>query len=144
VDANAPNLEIIQYFGRDMIFDTNGRYSFIIFKTDAKIKIRELPQYNYPTKATPISTAAKYFQIPSKLILDAVEIQPNVPADRIAKKFKPALDAGFTFVPLGAFTSQSIIRKTDKTVNGRIVLKDTNNSTEDFDYFTIANPRGFK
>jgi len=144
VDTQIPNVEVIQYFGRDMIFDTNGRYSFVLFKVDGTVNVKTLPQYNLPTKATPAATATKTIQIPIKFVLDAVEIQPNTADERIAKKFTPALDAGFTFVPLGGYKSQSVIRKTDKTLNGRIILKDTNNSTEDFDYLNIANPRGFK
>jgi Protein of unknown function (DUF4876) len=143
-NASVPNLEVLSYFGTDMIFDNPGRYSYVLLKVDGTQKPKDWPQYNYPTKATPSSTAAKYYQIPNKWILDAVEVQPNEAADRVPKKFGASLDAGFTFVPLGSYTSQSVIRKTEKTVNGRVILKDTNNSTEDFDYFNIANPRGFK
>lgn len=144
VDTPVPNLEVISYFGTDMIFDNPGRYSYVLFKPDAKTKVKELPQYNYATKTVPGTTATKYYQIPNKFILDAVEIQSNLPDDRNPKKLGPSFDAGFTFVPAGSYTSQSVIRKKEKTVNGRIVLKDTNNSTEDFDFFNIATPRGFK
>lgn len=144
VDTPAPNLEVISYFGTDMIFDNLGRYSYVLFKNSGTTRVKDFPQYPYPTVSTPSSTATKYYQIPSKLILDAVEVQSNLPDDRNPKKLNASLDAGFTFVPAGAYTSQSIVRKTDRTVNGRIILKDTNNSTEDFDYFNIATPRGFK
>ncbi len=144
VDTPVPNLEVLSYFGTDMIFDNPGRYSYVLLKSDGKIKVKDLPQYNYPTLTPPSSTATKYYQIPNTLILDAVEIQSNLPTSRNPKKLGPAFDAGFTFVPAGDYTSQSVIRKTEKTVNGRIILKDTNNSTEDFDFFNVANPRGFK
>jgi len=143
-NSGAPNLEVLSYFGTDMIFDAPGRYGYVLVKVDGTQKPKDWPQYNYPTKAVPSSSAGKYYQIPSKYIIDAVEVQPNEATDRIPKKFGATLDAGFTFVPLGSYTSQSVIRKTEKTVNGRIILKDTNNSTEDFDYFNVANPRGFK
>lgn len=143
VDTQVPNVEVVQYFGRDMIFDTNGKYAYVLFRPDAGVNAKQLPQYNLPTKAAPTASSAKYIQIPASFILDAVEIQPNVADDRVPKKLNPSLDAGYVFAPLGAYNSQSVIRKTDKTVDGRIVLKDTNNSTEDFD-FMIANPRGFK
>lgn len=139
-----PNLEVLAYFGSDMIFDNPGRYSYALIKVDGTQKPKEWPSYAYPSVAAPSSSVKKYVQIPVKYVLDAVEVQPNEAADRIPKKYGAALDAGFTFVPLGSYTSQSIIRKTEKTVNGRVVLKDTNNSTEDFDYFNVANPRGFK
>ncbi|MDQ1139849.1 DUF4876 domain-containing protein [Pedobacter agri] len=143
-NPSVPNLEVLQYFGTDMIFDNPGRYSYALIKVDGTQKPKDWPQYNLPTKATPSSTSTKYYQIPNKWVIDAVEVQPNEVADRIPKKYDASLDAGFTFVPLGSYTSQSIIRKTEKSVNGRVILKDTNNSTEDFDYFNLANPRGFK
>ena len=144
VDTPVPNLEVLSYFGTDMIFDNPGRYSYVLFKGDGKTKIKDLPMYNYATKTAPGTTATKYYQIPNKFILDAVEIQSNLPEDRNPKKLNPSFDAGFTYVPAGSYTSQSVIRKTERTVNGRIVLKDTNNSTEDFDFFNVATPRGFK
>lgn len=139
-----PNLEVIAYFGNDMIFDTNGRYSYALIKVDGTQNPKEWPMYNYPTVAAPSTSARKYTQIPAKWVIDAVEVQPNEAASRIPKKYGAALDAGFTYVPLGDYTSQSIIRKTANTVDGRVILKDTNNSTEDFDYFTVATPKGFK
>lgn len=139
-----PNLEVLSYFGTDMIFDNLGRYSYALIKVDGTQEPKNWPYYNYPTKTTLPAGAGKYCQIPVKYVLDAVEIQPIEADNRIPKKYNADLDAGFTYVPLGAYTSQSVIRKTDKIVNGRVVLKDTNNSTEDFTYFDVATPRGFK
>jgi len=143
-NPNVPNLEVLSYFGTDMIFDNPGRYSYALIKVDGSQKPKDWPQYNYPTKSAPSSSAAKYYQIPLKYVIDAVEVQPLEASDRIPKKYGAALDAGFTYVPKGSYTSQSIVRKTDKTVNGRVILKDTNNSTEDFTFFDVATPRGFK
>ncbi|RZL56284.1 MAG: DUF4876 domain-containing protein, partial [Pedobacter sp.] len=138
-----PNLDVFTYFGTDMIFDVSGRYSYALLKITDGVDPKNFPQYAYPT-LTVSSTASKYVQIPAKYILDAVEVQPNEASDRVPKKYNAKIDAGFAFVPAGQYTSQSIIRKTDKTVNGRVILKDTNNSTEDFTYFDVATPRGFK
>ncbi|MNL40789.1 hypothetical protein D3C87_1631620 [compost metagenome] len=74
--------------------------------------------------------------------MDALEIQPNTAGARLPKKLGPSQDAGFSFVPLGAYSSQAVIRKTEGNNNGVIKLKDTNNSTEDF-VFIKANPFGF-
>lgn len=143
-NVNVPNVEVLQYFGSDWILDNNGRDGYVIFKVDGSTVVKDWPMYNFPTTSAPSSTAVKYYQIPLKYVIDAVEIQPNTAEDRIPKKFGAQYDAGFTTVPKGSYSSQSVIRKTQKTVNGRIVLKDTNNSTEDFDYFDVATPRGFK
>lgn len=143
-NLDVPNVQIITYYGKDMILDNLGRDSYIIFKVDGSQKVKEWPQYNEPLKTTPPSTAAKYTQVPVKYIIDGIDVQPNTADDRIPKKLGAVIDAGFTFAPLGKYTSQSIIRKTDKTINGRRILKDTNNSKEDFDVFDLAQPRGFK
>jgi hypothetical protein len=143
-NLSVPNLEVLQYFGNDWILDNNGRDGYVIFKVDGSQTVKNWPMYNFPTTSTPSATAVKYYQVPLKYVIDAVEIQPNTAEDRIPKKFGAQYDAGFAFVPKGAYSSQSAIRKTQKTVNGRVVLKDTNNSTEDFDYFDVATPRGFK
>ena len=42
-----------------------------------------------------------------------------------------------------AFNSQSVIRKTKSTINGRVIVEDTNNSSADFVKLAMANPRGF-
>jgi len=139
-----PNVEVLAYFGTDLILDAPGRTGYAIFKGDGINQIKNLPQYSFPTVAAPSSGADKYYQIPNKLIIDAVEIQPSTASARVPKKLVASLDAGYTFVPNSSYSSQSVIRKTLKTENGRIILKDTNNSSEDFDYFTLANPRGFK
>lgn len=141
-NPNVPNLEVLSYFGTDMIFDTNGRYGYAVIKADGTQSPKDWPRYNYPTKNAPSSSATKYYQIPVKYVLDAVEVRPI--DGSVAKKYGAALDAGSTNVPMGDYTSQSIIRKTESIVNGRIILKDTNNSTEDFTYFSVANPWGFK
>ncbi|RZK48251.1 MAG: DUF4876 domain-containing protein [Pedobacter sp.] len=143
-NPNVPNLNVLSFFGNDMLFDNPGRYSYALIKMEDGVDPNTLGQYPYPTKATPSSSATKYFQIPNKYVIDAVEVQPLEADDRIPKKYNTTLDAGFTYVPKGSYTSQSIIRKTEKTVNGRIILKDTNNSTEDFTFLDIASPRGFK
>lgn len=143
-NPQVPNIEIIAYSGNDMILDANGKDSYVIFKADGTQKVKEWPQYFEPLKAAPLPTAKKYVQIPIKYLIDGVEIQPNIADSRFPKKLNASIDAGFTFVPKGNYSSQSVIRKTEKTLNGRIVLKDTNNSTEDFIYLEKANPRGFQ
>lgn len=143
-NVNVPNLVVLQYFGSDWILDNNGRDGYVIFKAGGSTIVKDWPMYNFPTTSAPSSNATKYYQIPLKYVIDAVEIQPNTAEDRIPKKFGAQYDAGFTAVPKGAYSSQSVIRKTQKTLNGRIILKDTNNSTEDFDYFDVATPGGFK
>lgn len=143
-NPNVPNMHVVQYYGKDYVIDNPGRDGYAIFKMPGAQKAGDLPQYPAPTINPPASSATKYYQVPVAYIQDAVEVQPSVTNDRVPKKLNAQLDAGFTFTPLGSYSSQSVIRKTATTVNGRVVLKDTNNSTEDFDYLPVAQPRGFK
>lgn len=143
-NPSVPNMEVIQMDGRDLVIDNLGRDSYIIFKVDASQKVTEWPRYNLPKIAALGSTDKKYMQVPVKYVIDGVEVMQAAASARAPKKLGALIDAGFTFVPGGSYSSQSVIRKTAGIVNGVRKLKDTNNSTEDFDYFSIANPRGFK
>lgn len=140
-NPKVPNLEVLTYFGTDYILDNPGRNGFFIFKTTDKVEA--YPQYPAPNTTTISSTTKYYYQIPNKYVIDAVETQPGV-SEQVPKKFAANFDAGFAFVPKGSYSSQSIIRKTSKVIGTRRVLQDTNNSSNDFDYFDLANPRGFK
>ena len=141
-NPNVPNLDVLETSGRDMIFDNPGRDAFGIFKGKTREEVKALGRYAEPTIASPSASAKRYVQIPTAWLMDAVEIQPNVPTSRLPKKLWTAQDAGFTFAQDGSYSSQSVIRKTAYTSNGRKVLKDTNNSSEDF-VSIKANPGGF-
>jgi hypothetical protein len=140
-NPKVPNLEVLNYFGTDYIMDNPGRNGFFIFKTTESVK--DYNRYATPNTTTITSSTRVHIQVPIKHVIDAVETQPS-PAEQVPKKFGASLDAGFAFVPKGAYTSQSIIRKTAKTIGTRRILQDTNNSSNDFDFFDKANPKGFK
>jgi hypothetical protein len=137
----AVNLIPLLIFGTDFIIDNPGRDGYAIFKTTADVE-NAYPRYFAPNVQTP-GNQARYFQVPRSVIIDAVETQPSEESSRVPKKLRASLDAGFTFVPAGSYSSQSVVRKTLKTVAGRKVLVDTNNSSTDFTFFNIANPKGF-
>lgn len=141
-NADVPNMDVISYTGNDWILDNLGRDSYVIFKKSNRAEVTALKSYNEPLLATPSSTAKKYIQLPNDWVMDGVEAQPTLASDRIPKKLAASLDAGYTFVTAGSYSSQAVVRKTDKTVNGVRRLKDTNNSTEDF-VVIKANPWGF-
>jgi hypothetical protein len=132
------NLSVLDRGGsRDLILDATGRDAYVIFKTNENIT--SWMRYPAPDQATITTTTDLYYQIPSKYIFDGVEIQPPLAANEIPKKLEPTIDAGFKFVSKGQYSSQSLIRKTAKTVNGRRILQDTNNSTNDFDELDIPD-----
>ena len=135
------SLLVIQRFATAMMMDNIGRIGYAIFKTSEDVS--KWPKYA-EVKETAIEGKTLYTQIPKKYILDAVETQPSTPDRRLPKKLSPELDAGFGFVPGGSYSSQALMRKVDRVENGRRILKDTNNSTEDFEWIKPALPGGFK
>lgn len=133
-----PNVQVLITDDRDMILNNNGYDAIVIFKT--KTDPMALPGYASPDVKTVTTTTPLWKQLPITYITDGVDIAHTVAANRAAKRLPDRIDSGFSFTAGGAYSSQSIIRKTSKTVNGRRILKDTNNSSEDFDYLTIADP----
>lgn len=124
-------LVVIANVNRDLILDNLGRDGFMLFRTKADIKA-QWKQYKLPD-AGPTEDKT-YFSMPKSAleIYDAVEIQPSDLASRVPKRLSVELDAGFSYVPNGKYSSQALLRKTHKTINGRVVLQDTNNSILDF------------
>ena len=151
-NLNVPNMVVIEPDNRDLILDATGRDAYVIFKTDKAIPVfgstdpKGYQKYPDPSVKVVDASTTVFYQIPNSDIIDAVQIQnPNPTATaRVARKLVNALDAGPVYVPDGQYSSQSLIRKTFKTVNGRRILMDTNNSLNDFDFFPLANPKGFK
>jgi len=81
---------------------------------------------------TPVGSTTKIFKVSNEDIVDAVELVND--ATKVSLKRIPAvLDAGANFVS-GTYTGQSLSRKVKTTLpDGRIIYKDSNNSTEDFE-----------
>lgn len=145
-NPSVPNVVVVDRGGnRDLVLDNPGREAVFIAKTNANV-LTEYKRLTTPNYATATDTVGKdrYLQIPNSVIIDAVQIQPPAPTSRVPRRLVASLDAGAYNVPVGQYSSQSMIRKTSSTIGTRKVLKDTNNSTEDFDYFDRANPGGFK
>lgn len=133
-----PNMVLLNRGGdRDLILQSGGRDAYAIFKTNEDVKAYgKVPT---PDIAELITTTDLYIRIPTNVVIDAVETQPPVSSSQFPKKLQSNLDASYKFVSKGAYSSQSLIRKTAKTINGRRILKDTNNSSEDFDELERAD-----
>ncbi|MBN9298082.1 MAG: DUF4876 domain-containing protein [Filimonas sp.] len=143
-NPNVPNMEVIDRGGnKDWILDNLGRDAMIIFKSNGDM-VGKYSQYPDPTVTSISSATTQYFQVPIADVIDGVQIQHAVPASRVPRKITGTIDGGATNVPAGQYSSQSIIRKTAKTIGGRRVLTDTNNSTTDFDYLSKSEPGAFK
>lgn len=82
-----------------------------------------------------------YCKIPNEFVEDAVEV---VFSDRLYKRFDPSLDAGHVAVEAGSKSGLGIRRKVGFEINGRKVLKDSNNSSLDFEHDVVPKPRYFE
>lgn len=140
-NPSVPNVETFFATGmRDMVLNVQGKDSYVILKVDNTVNLNNLPAYAVPTVRTIDNTTTLYPQLPAKFIIDALEIEAAVTKDETPRRLPMIYDSGAIFAPGGQFSSQSIIRKTAKTVGGRRILQDTNNSRVDFGVFNKANP----
>lgn len=132
-NPDVPNVETYFATGmRDLVLTPQGRDSYLLLKVDNSVNLDNLPSFAIPTVRTLTESTTLYPQLPAKFVLDAVEVEAPVSADRIPRRLPLKLDAGAASVEGGPYSSQSIVRKTQKLVNGRRVLQDTNNSSQDF------------
>ncbi|MCE1198789.1 MAG: DUF4876 domain-containing protein [Marinilabiliales bacterium] len=85
------------------------------------------------------SSSTKYFMVNKNYVLDAVEIvSPD--ETRRYKRLPESLDAGLVFTVGGSYCGKSIRRKARFIIDGRVIYKDTNNSTADFLHDLIPTP----
>jgi hypothetical protein len=113
----------------DWIHSVNGA-AVIIFRLPVDWQTYVANAANF--KTAPGSTATtKYFMVNKSLVIDAVEIV-QVDETKRYKRLHTSLDAGYTYLDGGSYCSKSIRRKAKMVVGGRVIYKDTNNSTVDF------------
>lgn len=136
-DADAPdvpNLEKLYYNGG---FDWNLPVfgpGLIIFKAD----FEALEQVAIPGASA--ATPAR-IKVPNSVVIDAFEGLKDATSGSF-KRIPVALDAGFVYAD-DTYNQQSFRRKTAKTINGRRVLQDSNNSTSDFEKLGKPTPGSF-
>ena len=120
-----------------------GMTSELYFATDS-FHIRY--QYELVTAAGTFSQSKQSYVLPNEWIVDAVNLAPSETFQWLPVSDR--LDAGYTYVaPTGSDVTRfgkAVRRKTIATLNGRRLLKDTNNSTDDFEVAQKANPFYFK
>jgi hypothetical protein len=93
------------------------------------------------TTLVPGTTGTWVTRVPNTLVVDAFEALQN--GNSAAYKRVPAaLDAGFVFAT-GTYTSESARRRVATTIGTRRILRDSNNSSTDFELIARPTPRGF-
>jgi hypothetical protein len=119
----------------------SGPCSVVIFRTDEDPA--SLPT-TYPYGKT---SGNQWKLLPKRMILDAVEVLPNKTTgiDVKTKRLYDDLDAGYTYInSTSGRNGEVVYRKTSKkTADGRIILMDTNNSSNDFQVSSTIKPREY-
>lgn len=109
--------------------------SIVIFKYKDLDALERVPEPNGTGGYTLV-------KLPVSAVLDAFEALANSRAGMF-KRVPTALDMGFAFCN-GIYNGESCRRKVEDTVNGRIILQDTNNSTDDFEVLASPTPKSFQ
>lgn len=91
----------------------------------------------------------QYMKIPTRFIIDAVDIlkyNGETGIDANAKRLFDYLDAGYAFTEArSGYDGRLVRRKVASVTNdGRLILQDTNNSTNDFESTDELKPREYK
>lgn len=131
-DYYAPNLEIVYNLENQRRLGT-GFFGggLVLAKLPEGITPSQFraDKTNFMTEPNKVDATQLYFMIPSKYLLDAVEMFNAVESDRYHTLLAQD-DAGSALV--NGWSGKSIRRKVTKVENGRAYYQDTNNSTDDF------------
>lgn len=91
---------------------------------------------------SPVGRKDKAYKVSVDNIVDAVELVDNESKMKL-KRVPPFLDGGATMVG-DTYCSKSVIRKIKETLpDGRVILMDTNDSSEDFEVASTAQIRRY-
>jgi len=120
---------------------TGGGNAVFIFETEEDIL--SWPQYYAPGK----TSGERFRRVPVSVVLDGVECLKNNAStgpDINLKRFQAIVDAGFAFTnATSGYTHESIERRVNTLDGSRVILKDVNNSTEDFVITLDPTPRKY-
>lgn len=103
----------------------------------------EITQVTDPAAGDPVKIHEKYAAIAVSDIIDGVDVMLNAEKGSF-KRLPTSIDAGFSYID-AYFSGKSVVRKVEKVVDGtdRKILKDTNNTTNDFELTDTPTPGAF-
>ena len=119
----------------------SGPCSMVLFNTTENIADWERVYKEGASKGT------LYVKIPIKYVMDGVECLKNTSTgvDTNKKRLYDYIDAGFINIQaITGYNGEVVYRKVEKTDNGRKILMDTNNSSNDFAVSDDINIREYK
>lgn len=126
------NIENYGWFNFDI-----SSASIAIFRNDNFT----IDQVADPRRETP-AYSDYYAKINVEDIIDGIDMMYNAETSAF-KRLPSTIDAGFKYIEGDSYTSKSVRRKVAKEVDGRKILKDTNNSTNDFEVTDLPTPGSF-
>lgn len=132
-DYDAPNLDVLFKNNEYMKSFALGFFSggYIMARLPEGMTPKEYAALEESRTTIPNSTSqTQYFVIPSKYVLDAVDMWEKDATEHYIQ-FLPSDDASGVLAS-EAWAGKCIRRKVTKVANGRAYYKDTNNSAEDF------------
>lgn len=139
-DADAPGVPNMELLHTTTTTAFDATYSvfgpaMVIFKFPEGVDPADYAtnQANLSTKPGTSGSAAQtqYLLISKENIIDIVECV-NHDTNKRNKRVPSDLDAGYTFIASGTYSAKSVRRKAQQIIGGKVIYKDTNNSTEDF------------
>lgn len=139
---NADNIYMVQdYF----LWDATGAAP-VIFRSDKEFGNEDIYTYKYvaPSYTNP-NQEIQLLKVPATDIIDGADFVNNAESARW-KRFGNLIDKGFGYIPNdnGSMTNFSQRRKIDEArtqAAGRLVLKDTNNTSDDFEPVDPPTPK---
>ncbi len=119
----------------------SGPCSVVIFRTDDDVTAY---QRTYPYGKT---TGNQWLLLPKRHVIDGVEVLrlKNTGIDVSSKRLYDDIDAGYTNISaVSGWNAEVVYRTTAKhATDGRAILTDTNNSSNDFKTSTTIKPREY-
>ena len=133
-NAGVPNMEMLHHVTGFYFLASVFGPAVVIFRVD---DFDALARMTVPGSTSTI----QYVQLPTQYIIDGVEAgrdENQIPF----KRLPTSVDAGMIWCS-SSYVGESIRRKTDRFIGERRILKDTNNTTNDFEVIAPPTPRSF-
>lgn len=117
-----------------------GPCGLVIFRTTTDIQAMG-KTYSYGK-----TSGNEWIKLPKRYIIDGVDIikKKNTGVDISSKRMGADIDAGYINIEsVNGYTGEVVYRKTSRTTNGKKLLLDTNNSSQDFQVSTSVKIRQY-
>lgn len=131
--------DLFTFRGNDISFHTRGGSAIALVQIPGSDEERKEFIANNLILKDDLTSTRFYGKIPVSFVIDAVEVVWDE-AHAVYKRLPIELDAGYTYNPEGSRSGLGLRRKIQNVIDGRVIYKDTNNSTEDFEKAVVPNP----